>query len=74
MILKKLIKEIESHTGESFDLNNKRHFLRLDSKLERLYSNEVRKLNLIKEVLASKNNEDSIFNSGAQYLQNRYKD
>lgn len=73
-ILKQLIKEIEDHTGEEFDLKNKRHFFHLNEKIKRLNSDKLRKLSLIEAVIKSENNEDSLYNSSVQYAKNRYRD
>lgn len=74
MLLKKLIKEVEAFTGEKFDFDQRRHFFHLNQKIERLHKDELRKLHLIKEVLRSSGNEDSLYNSGLQYARNRYKE
>jgi len=71
-LLKELIKSVEDHTGEIFDLSKKRHFGLLNNKIERLNENELRKLKLITEVLKSEKNENSIYNDGVQYLRNRH--
>ncbi len=70
--LNRFISEIEAHTGENFDINNKRHRSHLDGKIKRLHSDELRKLKLIEKVLNSNETEDCLYNSKAQYTQKRF--
>ena len=74
MKLKEMIKQIETHTNKKFDLTNKRHFFHLNAKIERLNSNELRKLSLVKQALESNDYEDSIFSSSSHYAKKRYND
>ncbi len=71
MVLKKLIAEVEELTNEPFDIKNRRHFLRLNSKIERLHKEELRKYYLILKALKSTNNENEIFNSKTHYARTR---
>jgi len=73
-MLKELIEQIEKHTGEEFDLKNKRHFFHLNENIKRLNSKRLRKLVLIEKVLNDDENCDSIYNSKIQYTRNRFND
>lgn len=50
-LLKRLIKEVEEHTGKPFDLSNKRHFFYLGAKIGRLKEVRLRKLNAIEDII-----------------------
>ena len=51
MILKDLIKQIEDHMGQEFDLKNRRHFMHLDGKIERLNQVDYNKLRAIEDII-----------------------
>jgi len=70
--LKDFIERIEKHTGEKFNLDNRRHFHQLDSVIKRQLDNRDRKLNLIAQVLESET-EDSLYTSSQEFIQKRYK-
>ena len=72
--LKELIQRIETRTGKKFDLNNRRDFLRLNTLIERLHKDELRKLSLIEKVLKSDDYSNDLYNNRSHYLQKRYKD
>ena len=69
--LKKLITEIENHTKQKFDINNRRHFFILNEKINRLNKKEVTQLNVIKKIIADTNNCNDIFNNKTQYTRNK---
>lgn len=73
MILKKLIQEIEDHTGKEFDFSKRRDFHRLNGKIERLYKEERRKISMINKIMKSSDGENQIFNDSEHYLQKRFK-
>lgn len=70
-LLRDLIKQVEDHTKESFNLNNRRHELHLNSKIMRLHEDRLRKLNLIETVLKSEDNENDLYNNNIQYIRKR---
>ena len=74
MILNKMISEIEAHTGQTFDLNNRRHRVHLASKIKNQHSDRLRKLALVEKALDSTGNENDIYCDTTHYLQKRYKD
>ena len=72
--LRAIIKDIESHTNETFDSKNRRHIIKLEVRIERYYADSLRKLALIEEALKSNGNENSLYNSQKQYTRDRFKD
>ena len=73
-MLKELIKKVEDHTGEKFDLNNRRHFFQLNEKIKRLHADKLRKLWLIEKAMQSNKGENEIYDNRSHYLQKRFKD
>lgn len=71
--LKKLVSEIEVHTGETFDLKNKRHFFLLNEKINRLHKDDLRRLRLIGKALHSDEGENEIYNDKTHYLGSRVR-
>lgn len=68
MLLKKIIKDIEFHTNENFDINNRRHFFLLNSSIERLNNLDIQKLSLIKSVLQNDFEANSLYNSNTHFI------
>lgn len=51
MLVDDLIKEIEKHTGEPFDVKNRKHLFHLNEKINRHFEDDLTILNLIKQIL-----------------------
>ena len=62
---------MEETTKETFDLNNRRHFFLLQENIKRYYSEPLRKLALIENVMSSNNGENDVYNRSTSYLRNR---
>lgn len=73
-LLNDLIKEVEAHTNREFNLDNRRDRFHLNAKIERLHSDELRRLRLIGKALHSDEGENELYNDKVEYTRKRYNE